>query len=242
MKIKSLLPLSLVLILSACGQTLRGEDISKEEFNSFLTSFDYLKSDHIKSYKYEIDEKVESKGKTEKYKIAADYKVSDKETTLKMSKGDDYSYYTLTDEMVTVTYRLDGKEGTITYNKSDSLSSYETMANTICVDSLIFNHSYGFLAPHGFIYLAKNSQVIELADDSSRFTKDNSFYYASMSYSYSALDDSLISSTSNDYKYLKFDSCGVLLEAESLFTSVIKNEKTVAASSYKCSIEYRWLT
>ena len=95
MRIKSLLPLSLVLILSSCGQTLRGEDISKEEFNSFLTSFDYLKSDHIKSYKYEIDEKVESKGKTEKYKIAADYKVSDKETTLKMSKGDDYSYYTL---------------------------------------------------------------------------------------------------------------------------------------------------
>ena len=30
MKIKSLLPLSLVLILSSCGQTLRGEDISKE--------------------------------------------------------------------------------------------------------------------------------------------------------------------------------------------------------------------
>ncbi|MDY4155552.1 MAG: hypothetical protein SO292_01180 [Bacilli bacterium] len=67
--------------------------------------------------------------------------------------------------------------------------------------------------------------MIELADDSSRFTKDNSFYYASMSYSYSALDDSLISSTSNDYKYLKFDSCGVLLEAESLFTSVIKTKK-----------------
>ena len=32
MKIKSLLPLSLVLILSSCGQTLKGEDISKEEF------------------------------------------------------------------------------------------------------------------------------------------------------------------------------------------------------------------
>ncbi|MDD7598310.1 MAG: hypothetical protein PUJ83_01480 [Bacilli bacterium] len=153
MKIKSLLPLSLVLILSSCGQTLRGEDISKEEFISFLTSFDYSKSDHIKSYKYEIDEKVESKGKTEKYKIAADYKVSDKETTLKMSKGDDYSYYTLTDEMVTVTYRLDGNEGTITYNKSDSLKSYETMANTICVDRLIFQ-SFAWLFSSSWIHIS----------------------------------------------------------------------------------------
>ena len=239
MKIKSLLPLSLVLILSFCGQTLRGEDISKEEFISFLTSFDYLKSDHIKSYKYEIDEKVESKGKTEKYKIAADYKVSDKETTLKMSKGDDYSYYTLTDEMVTVTYRLDGKEGTITYNKSDSLSSYETMANTICVDSLIFNHSYGFLAPHGFIYLAKNSQVIELADDSSRFTKDNSFYYASMSYNSRASSNSSTSSIINDFSYLKFDNHGTLLEAETRLTTIEENKKTDITASYKCSIKYK---
>ena len=239
MKIKSLLPLSLVIILSSCGNTLRGEDISKEEFKSFLTSFDYLKTDHVKSYRYEINEKVETENKTESYKITADYKFNDKETTLKLTKRDDYSYYTLTDEMVKATYRLDGKEGTITYNKSDSLLSYETMANTICVDSLVFNPSNYILAPHGFIYLAKNSQTIELADDSSRFTKDNSFYYASLSYNNSVLDDSLTSSTSNDFKYLKFDNRGVLLEAEAIFTSVVKNEKTVVTSSYKCSIEYR---
>ena len=242
MKIKSLLPLSLVLILSSCGQTLKGEDISKEEFKSFLTSFDYLKSDHIKSYKYEIDEKVESKGKTEKYKIAADYKVSDKETTLKMSKGDDYSYYTLTDEMVTVTYRLDGKEGTITYNKSDSLSSYETMANTICVDSLVFcsfSDGYVNLAPHGFIFLAINSQFIELANDSSRITKDNSFYYASLHYNSRASSNSSTSSIINDFSYLKFDNHGTLLEAETRLTTIEENKKTDITASYKCSIKYK---